>query len=166
MHFAVILILVVVLDQLSKYWIVNHFTLYESVPVIPGFFNITYLHNTGAAFGIMAGQPTWWRQFFFIGITVVALAVIVFMYRRLESESRWYGPALALIAGGAIGNLIDRIRYGSVVDFLDVYVSTHHWPAFNVADSAITVGVTIFLVKNIFFEEKREKRVNQQEKTR
>ena len=151
MLFFGIIILVIVLDQLTKYWVVQSFSLYESLSVIPGFFNLTYLTNTGAAFGILAGQPTVWRQTFFIGVTVIALVAIVIMQRHLKKESIWYEISLAGIAGGAIGNLIDRVRLGSVVDFLDVYIGSHHWPAFNVADSAITVGVTVFLVMNIFF---------------
>lgn len=155
MLFTLLFILVIVLDQLTKLWVVSSFTLYESYPVIPGFFSLTYLTNTGAAFGILAGHPTWWRQAFFVGVALVALVVIGFMYRSMRSESGWYTASLALIAGGAVGNLIDRVRLGSVVDFLDVYIGTHHWPAFNVADSAITVGVTIFLVMSIFFGEKQ-----------
>ncbi len=153
MRFVMLIILVIVLDQLSKLWVVANFSLYESLPVIPGFFSMTYLTNTGAAFGILAGHPTWWRQAFFVGVALIALVAIFFLYRKLRNDSVWYEVALAFIAGGAIGNVIDRIRLGSVVDFLDVYVSTHHWPAFNVADSAITVGVAIFLVMNIFFED-------------
>ena len=155
MRFVMLIVLVIVLDQLSKLWIVGNFSLYESLPLIPGFFSLTYLTNTGAAFGILAGQPALWRQIFFVGVGLVALVAICFMYRRLRNDSTWYEVALAFIAGGAIGNLIDRLRLGSVVDFLDVYVGTHHWPAFNVADSAITVGVAIFLVMNIFFDEKQ-----------
>jgi len=154
MRFVMLIVLVIVLDQLSKLWIVGNFSLYESLPLIPGFFSLTYLTNTGAAFGILAGQPALWRQIFFVGVGLVALVVICFMYRRLRNDSTWYEVALAFIAGGAIGNLVDRLRLGSVVDFLDVYVGTHHWPAFNVADSAITVGVAIFLVMNIFFDDK------------
>ena len=155
MRFVMLIILVIVLDQLSKLWIAGNFSLYESLPVLSGFFSLTYLTNTGAAFGLLAGHPTWWRQAFFISVALVAFVVIVFMYRRLRNDSTWYEVALAFIAGGAIGNLIDRVRLGSVIDFLDVYIGTRHWPAFNVADSAITVGVTIFLVMNIFFDDKR-----------
>jgi signal peptidase II len=152
MWFVALIFLVVVLDQASKLWVVGHFSLYETVPVVPGFFNLTYLTNTGAAFGFLAGHPSIWRQFFFIGIAVTALVVICFMYHRLRNISAWYVVALGLIAGGAAGNLIDRIRLGSVIDFLDIYIGRHHWPAFNLADSAITVGVGIFLVYNLFFD--------------
>ena len=147
-----LIFLVVLLDQASKLWIVGHFSLYESLPVIPGLFNLTYLTNTGAAFGMLAGEQGVWRQVFFVGVAVVALAAIGFLYRKLRAASVWYAVALGLIAGGAVGNLIDRLRLGSVIDFLDVYVGVHHWPAFNLADSAITVGVAIFLLINFFFD--------------
>ena len=144
--FTVLFLLVIILDQLTKLWVVQNFVLYESREIIGGLFNLTYLTNTGAAFGILAGHPAWWRQCFFISVALAALVAIYILHRKISHESRWYTVSLAMIAGGAVGNLIDRIRLGSVVDFLDFYFSSHHWPAFNVADSAITVGVTIFLV--------------------
>ena len=143
---------VVGLDQATKLWIVRHFALLESREVIPGLFNLTYLTNNGAAFSILAGQPAVWRQAFFIAAASAALVMIWLGQRSYGRTSRWYSVALALIAGGAIGNLIDRIRLGFVVDFLDVYVGSYHWPAFNVADSAITVGVLIFLFYNLMFD--------------
>ncbi len=149
--FGFFTVLVVVLDQASKLWIVRHFSLFESWPVIPGFFNLTYLTNTGVAFGLLAG-PVWWRQVFFIVVTVTALIVIGVLQWRLREKSVFYTVSLGLIAGGAIGNLTDRIRLGAVVDFLDFYLGNHHWPAFNMADSAITAGVGVFLVYNLFFE--------------
>lgn len=153
-RFGAVIALVVFADQASKLWIVSHFSLYESVHVIPGFFNLTYLTNTGAAFGFLAGHPAVWRHTFFICVALVALGVIFVLFFRLRRESYWYELSLAMIAGGAMGNLVDRIRHGAVTDFLDFYVGGYHWPAFNVADSAITVGVTIFLVYNLFFEAK------------
>ena len=156
LRFACLVLLVVALDQASKMWVLANFELYESVPLIPGLFNPTFLRNTGAAFGMFAGHPAWWRQGFFIGVAFIALVVIVIMQRRLGHQNSWYTVSLALIGGGALGNLIDRIRYGSVVDFLDVYISSHHWPAFNIADSAISVGVAMFLLTQ-FLEDRREK---------
>ncbi len=150
--FFTIIVAVVGLDQATKLWIVQHFALYESREVLPGFFNLTYLTNNGAAFSILAGQPAVWRQAFFIAAASVALVMIWIGQRSYGRVSRWYSAALALIAGGAIGNLIDRIRLGFVVDFLDVYLGSYHWPAFNVADSAITVGVLIFLFYNLVFD--------------
>jgi len=151
LFFAVILV-VVGIDQATKFFIFHHFALYESQAVIPGFFNLTYLTNNGAAFSILAGQPAQWRQVFFIGAAGVALVIIWLSLRSFGRNSVLYTLSLALIAGGAIGNLIDRIRYGFVIDFLDVYIGTSHWPAFNVADSAITIGVGLFIVKNLVLE--------------
>ena len=156
LRFGALIALVVFLDQASKLWIVNHFSLYESLVIVPGLFNLTYLTNTGAAFGMLAGQPALWRQAFFISVAIVALFLVIFLFRRLRHESVFYELSLGLIAGGALGNLIDRIRFGSVIDFLDVYIGSHHWPAFNVADSAISVGVGIFLVHSFFFEKNKK----------
>jgi signal peptidase II len=126
--------------------------------VLPGFFNLTYLTNNGAAFSMLAGQPALWRQVFFIGAAGVALVFIWLAQRSFGRNSALYTAALALIAGGAIGNLIDRIRFGFVIDFLDVYVGIHHWPAFNIADSAITVGVTLFIFNNLVLERRQADR--------
>jgi signal peptidase II len=150
--FCVIIVAVIGLDQATKLWIMHHFVLQESRVVIPDLFNLTYLTNNGAAFSILAGQPALWRQVFFIATASAALVCIGIAQRSFGSRSNLYTLALALIAGGAIGNLIDRIRFGFVIDFLDVYVGTYHWPAFNIADSAITVGVTLFILKNLLFD--------------
>lgn len=149
---------VIALDQLTKLWVVRSFVLYESLEVIPGFFNLTYLTNKGAAFGFLAGQNGAWRHYLFLGLGVVALVMITFIWRRLRQAHVLYCIGLPMIAGGALGNLIDRVRLGAVVDFLDVYIGAHHWPAFNVADSAICVGVAFFLLANIQ-EEIKLKRV-------
>lgn len=138
-------VLVVIVDQLTKLWIMNNFTLHEQLNIIPGFFNLVYVTNTGAAFGFLAGDKTWLRQAFFIGVAIIALGVIVFAFGHLKKQGRLFVYALSLIAGGAVGNLIDRLRFGSVVDFLDFYLGSYHWPAFNAADSAISVGVGLFL---------------------
>ncbi|CAK8716778.1 Lipoprotein signal peptidase [Candidatus Electrothrix aarhusensis] len=145
-RFFIIMALVVVGDQLSKLWILDNYALYESTAVIPGFFNLTFLRNNGAAFGMLSDMPLLWRQIFFISIAVVALVALVLMQRKMGKENAWYTLCFALIGGGAVGNVIDRVLYGSVVDFLDFYIGKYHWPAFNVADSGIFVGVTIFLV--------------------
>jgi len=150
--FFPVILAVVAIDQATKLWIMRNFALYESKVVIADLFNLTYLTNNGAAFSILAGQPAVWRQLFFIGAAGAALVFIWIAQRSFGRNSIVYSLSLALIAGGAIGNLIDRIRYGFVVDFLDVYVGAHHWPAFNIADSAITIGVILFIIKNILFE--------------
>jgi len=148
-RFALVFLLVLVLDQLSKFWVTAHFHLHESVPVLPGFFSLTYLTNTGAAFGLLAGRPALWRQVFFIGVGLAALVAIALLHRRLAARNRYYAISLAMIAGGAVGNLLDRIRLGAVIDFLDFYLGRHHWPAFNLADSAITLGVGLFFLLNL-----------------
>ncbi|MEN8190414.1 MAG: signal peptidase II [Thermodesulfobacteriota bacterium] len=150
---------VVGLDQLTKKWVVDSFALYESREIFPGFFNLTYLTNKGAAFGFLAGVDSAWRHWFFIVVATVALVVLTYAWFRLRHIHRLYPVALALIGGGAVGNLIDRVRLGSVVDFLDVYVGTYHWPAFNVADSAITIGVGVFILANLLEEKDRKAQI-------
>ncbi len=154
-----LVLLVVVLDQLTKIWVVNSFHLYESLEIIPGFFNLTYLTNKGAAFGFLAGVDAAWRHYFFLVLASIALVIIVIAWLRMHRDHPFYGAALALIAGGAIGNVIDRVRVGAVVDFLDFYVAGHHWPAFNLADSAISIGVALFLVAS-HLEEKQKKQID------
>ena len=153
--------LVVIIDQLTKLWIMTNFGLHEQQNVISGFFNLVYVTNTGAAFGFLAGSKSWLRQVFFVGVAVVALGVIVYAYGHLKRQGRIFVYALGLIGGGAIGNLIDRLRFGSVVDFLDFYFGSYHWPAFNAADSAITVGVGLFMLGTLLqhMEEKRSTQV-------
>ena len=140
---------VVALDQASKWLIMESFRLYELRQVIPGFFNLVYLHNSGAAFSLLASVEGVWKQWFFIAVAVGALVFILVLFKQYCVANKAYTVALGLIAGGAAGNLIDRLRFGSVVDFLDFYLSAHHWPAFNVADSAICVGVGLFLYRNL-----------------
>ena len=137
---------VVIVDQLTKLWIMTNFALHEQLHIIPGFFDLVYVTNTGAAFGFLAGSKTWLRQAFFVTVSIAALVVMVFAYGHLRKQARIFVYALGLIAGGAVGNFIDRLRFGAVVDFLDFYLGSYHWPAFNAADSAITVGVALFLL--------------------
>jgi signal peptidase II len=153
-----IAVAVVIVDQLTKLWIMSAFALHEQLAVIPGFFNLVHVTNTGAAFGFLAGDKTWLRQVFFVTVSLAALIVIVVAYNHLKRQSRVFIYGLGLIGGGAIGNLIDRLRFGSVVDFLDFYLGSYHWPAFNAADSAITVGVGFFLLGTLLqhLKERRE----------
>jgi len=130
---------VIILDQLTKAVIICYLSLHQSIEVIGGFFNITYIRNPGAAFGIFRGSNEIFRTLFLTGISIAALVVIFFVYRGVKDTASRI--AFSLIAGGAAGNLVDRIRFGEVIDFLDFYAGSYHWPAFNVADSAITAGV-------------------------
>jgi signal peptidase II len=147
--------ILVVLDQISKMIILRSMPLYETIPVIPGFFNITHIHNPGGAFGFMAGQGPEVRSLLFLAMSSVAAVVIVCFYLRTPAGYSWLSTALLLIFGGAIGNMIDRFRFGEVVDFLDFYAGSYHWPAFNVADSGITVGMAI-LVYHLLFDKMPE----------
>ncbi len=134
---------VVLLDQLTKAWIMMAMRIHEGFPVVDGFFNIVHVRNPGAAFGFLAGASPAFRSVFFIAVTAVAILIILQYLRKARVEELSLVLALALIIAGAVGNLIDRVRFGEVVDFLDVYVGVHHWPAFNVADSAITTGALL-----------------------
>jgi signal peptidase II len=136
---------IVIVDQLTKAIVDRAMSLHHSIPIIDGFFNLTYIRNTGAAFGIFAGSHEVFRLPFLIGVSILAIGFILLMLKRLRNGETGLATALAFILGGALGNLIDRIFYGEVIDFLDVYWSQYHWPAFNVADSFITIGVTITL---------------------
>jgi len=142
-------IAVVAADQLRKWLVLSTFHLYESREIIPGFFNLVYVTNTGAAFSMLADVASPWRHYFFLGVGMAAIIGLTAGYFVLREEHRWYGPAFACIAGGAAGNLIDRLRLGAVVDFLDVYIGDYHWPAFNIADSAICVGAAIFILVSL-----------------
>jgi signal peptidase II len=157
--FIGIILAVISMDQVTKVWILDNFALYESKVMIPGFFNLTYITNNGAAFSMLAGQPALWRQIFFIGTAGAALVFIWLAQRSFGRTSPFYTVALALIAGGAIGNLIDRMRFGFVIDFLDFFMGVHHFPAFNIADSAITVGVALFIINNLLLERQQGKQV-------
>jgi len=145
MPFSMITVVVVLLDQATKLLVLAKIPLYHSIPVIEGFFNLTHIRNPGGAFGFMASGSQGVRNLLFIGVSIVAMGLIVYFYRSTPKTYPYLASALAMIFGGAVGNLIDRLRFGEVVDFLDVYVGAYHWPAFNVADSAITVGITIFI---------------------
>lgn len=137
--------LIVLIDQIAKYFVHAKMPLHSSIPVIDGFFSLTYIRNPGAAFGFLATAPPAFRAVFFIAVTVAAVLLIVYYVRRYGSEEPQFLIPLSLIMGGALGNLIDRVRFGDVIDFLDVYIGTHHWPAFNVADSAISVGAILLV---------------------
>ncbi len=141
---AVIGGLVIILDQITKAIILYSMPLYHSISVIPEFFSITHIHNPGGAFGFMADQSPVLRSMIFLFFSSLAVCLIFYFYKKTPKEYSLLAAGFALILGGAIGNLIDRIRFGKVVDFLDFYVGSFHWPAFNVADSAISIGMVIF----------------------
>jgi signal peptidase II len=144
--------LVLILDQATKLYIDRSLPLHSSITVINNFLNITYLRNKGAAFGILANSA--YRLPFFILVSAVAVLVIFVAVRRLREDQKFAAVSLALIFSGALGNLIDRVRLGEVIDFLDAHWFEHHWPAFNIADSAICVGVALLAI-DMFLEERK-----------
>lgn len=131
-------------DQLTKAWVSVSLRLYESVSVLP-FLDITLVHNTGAAFSFLSTASGWQRWFFVFLALTVSIAILVWM-ARIGRGQRWVPAGLALILGGALGNVWDRLVHGHVIDFIDVYYRDWHWPAFNAADSAITVGAVILII--------------------
>jgi signal peptidase II len=141
---------VLILDQVTKALILAYLPLGGSIPVVRGFFDLTHVHNPGGAFGFLAGMSAEVRSLLFIAVSLVAAGLILYFYWQTPPGQRFLSGGLALIFGGAVGNLVDRMRFGIVVDFLDVYAGSLHWPAFNVADSAITVGVGIFAYHILF----------------
>lgn len=135
-------VVVFVIDIASKFWILNHFFLYESVNLLP-FFSITYVHNIGAAFSIFEGQ-----RWILAAVAFVVSVVIVYMLYRNNRQQKLENISLALILGGALGNLFDRLYHGFVVDFLDVNFGDWHYPTFNIADCAICLGIGLFILGN------------------
>ena len=154
-------LLVIALDLASKAVISHYFSLHETMAVIPGWFNLTLAHNSGAAFSFLANESGWQRWFFAI-IALVVSIIIFFWIKRLQAHERWMAIALALILGGALGNLWDRLTLGYVVDFLDFYYQSgsqftaRHWPAFNIADSAISVGAVMLIIDALFSKEQQK----------
>jgi len=147
---AVISVLIVVVDQVTKMLVVSKISVYTSVAVIPGVFNLTHIYNPGGAFGFLAGETSNLRHIFFLTASVIAMGMIVYLYAKVPTGYRFLSSGLALILGGAVGNVIDRIRLREVIDFLDFHFKGNHWPAFNVADSAITLGILIFIYHLLF----------------
>jgi signal peptidase II len=157
MYFYLISLVIVLLDQFAKLLVLRSMPLGQNIPIVLGFFDLTFVLNPGAAFSLFATLPEWLRNPFFILISVAAAVLIVVYRSRYLRENRLASVSLALILGGAIGNLIDRLRYGVVVDFLDAHIYQYHWPIFNVADSAISVGVTLLLLE-MLLEWRRERK--------
>lgn len=151
-------LLAIVLDQVSKLAIVDNMQLHESIPLLP-YFNLTYVHNTGAAFSFLS-EAGGWQRWFFAALAVVISVILSLWLARLQKYETLLAVALSLVLGGAVGNLIDRLAYGYVIDFLDVYYETWHWPAFNIADSAITVGVVLMLAESWGFGRKHKDNFN------
>ena len=134
------------LDRLTKRIIEAKVSAFDAHPVIPGFFDIVHARNRGAAFSMFADSTSAWRPFFLIGLSLAALVLVAFILRNASRLDRPTAIGLSLILGGALGNVFDRIVSGAVTDFLDFYIGELHWPAFNVADSAIVIGSALLLI--------------------
>lgn len=134
-------LVIILLDQLTKWLVASNVPLWTGREIIPGFFNLVHYLNKGAAFGFLSDSNGNWQIYLFGGIALLAGAIILHMLSRLPEREFWQRFFLGAILGGALGNLIDRLLIGEVIDFLDFYIGSFHWPAFNVADTAITCGV-------------------------
>lgn len=157
-------VLVIALDLVSKAFVSSHMFLGESIEVLP-FFSWTLAHNYGAAFSFLHDAGGWQRWFFGAIAVVVSAGIVFWLYKLPASGARFLGCALALVLGGALGNLYDRMTLGYVVDFIHVHYGSWHFPAFNIADSGITVGAIMLVIDSVFFEKQREKqRANADEK--
>ena len=145
---------IILVDQVTKYLASQHLAYGEGIE-ITSFFFFTLAHNTGAAFSLLANAGGWQRWFFVALGVIVAVSLVIWMY-RLKPHEKLTGWSLALVLGGALGNVIDRVVFGYVIDFIDVYLGSYRWPAFNVADSAICVGAVILVVQSLFSNEEQK----------
>lgn len=148
----------VLIDQGTKIWVDTSMRLYESRPLIPGLLDLHYIRNTGAAFGFLAGSSIAFRIPFFIVISTLAVGIILFLFHKLEESEAVVPVALALVLGGAMGNLVDRVRLGEVIDFILIHYKRFQWPAFNVADIGISVGVGLLIIRMFLLERRESKR--------
>jgi len=158
-HFL-IAVVVLLLDRLAKWTVSVNIPLHDSISVLPGFLRLTHVQNRGAAFGLFAESPSEWKSFVLVMFSVVALAIVCFLLWKNSHVMSSTGFGLALILGGALGNLWDRLVSGHVVDFLDIYVGNYHWPAFNLADSAIVVGAMLLVSEILFSKAPAEEKVS------
>lgn len=147
-------LLVVILDQVSKLWMDSNLYFNQPINILP-FFDLRLLYNEGAAWSFLADAGGW-QRWFLSGLSLIVSCVLVVWLARLERKQVWLAIALALVLGGALGNLIDRVVYGHVIDFIDVYYQQWHWPAFNIADSAISVGAVMLVVDAVLEGKKRK----------
>lgn len=151
--YYVIAVVMIVIDQWTKYLVIENMTIGESIPVIENIFYLTSHRNPGAAWGILQGQ-----MWFFYIITLIVVGIIIYYIEHYAKTNRLLGVSLGLVLGGAIGNLIDRVRFQEVVDFVDVYIFSYDYPIFNVADSSLVVGVILIGIITLFEEVRKDKK--------
>jgi signal peptidase II len=141
---------VVALDQVTKWYVVHRLKMHETIRVVPGFFDLVHIRNRGMAFGLLNGPHIDFRFWLLLMASLTAIAILLVWFFRLKRRDALTTLGISLILGGAIGNMVDRIRYQEVVDFLDFYFGRYHWPAFNVADAAITCGTFLLAITLLF----------------
>src|SRR5690606_17877705 len=151
-RYYLIAVIAIAIDQITKYLVVKNMELYEQIPIIDGFFYLTSHRNSGAAWGILEG-----KMGFFYVITVIVIIGIIYYLHKYGKDNKLFASALGLILGGAIGNFIDRLFHQEVVDFFDFIIFGYDFPIFNIADSALTIGVILVIIEALF-EEKKQKR--------
>lgn len=149
MKLALLALLIVVADQATKWLVIQRLVLYEDVPLISGLLSLQHVRNSGAVFGFLSGTEIPGKAYLFALMSACALAALTYYARTIPKEERLPRFALALVIGGAIGNLIDRVRFGYVVDFVKMYWGTHVWPNYNVADSAISIGLVLLVIDSL-----------------
>ncbi len=144
-------------DQWTKHLIQQRLMLHQRIEVISGFFNLVHVRNPGGAFGIFSGGKGGLGSLLFVAVSLIAIGSILFFFVRLRKDEKALALSFSLVLGGAIGNLIDRFRYGEVVDFLDFSLCSFHWPAFNIADSAICVGIGLMAIELLIRDQRKSK---------
>jgi signal peptidase II len=149
-----IAVIMIILDQWTKYLVIENMTIGESIPIIDNIFYLTSHRNPGAAWGILQGQ-----MWFFYIVTLIVVGIIIYYIERYAKTNRLLGISLGLVLGGAIGNLIDRVRFQEVVDFVDVYIFSYDYPIFNIADSSLVVGVILIGIVTLLEEVRKDKKV-------
>ena len=153
---VLIIVAILVLDRFTKWLVIQKIPLYSNISLIPGFFRLTHLENTGAAFSLFADSPSPWAARLLVLFSLMAVIVISTLLWKSKGILNFTTLSLALVLGGALGNLWDRLIYGHVTDFLDVYIGSYHWPPFNVADSAIVLGAVFLAGRALFAPGKTE----------
>ncbi|NWF92886.1 MAG: signal peptidase II [Syntrophaceae bacterium] len=151
----IVCVWIILVDQWTKHVVQQRLVLYQKVEVIRGFFNLVHVRNTGGAFGILGGEGGALTSWLFVAVSFIAIGAVLFLFLRLKEDERTLSLSLSLVLSGAVGNLLDRLRYGEVVDFLDFHLSSYHWPAFNIADSAISLGIGLMAFVILFRDRKR-----------
>jgi signal peptidase II len=152
----IVFVFIFLIDQWTKFLVQQKLFLYQSVEIIPAFFNLIHVRNTGGAFGVLGGERGGLGSFLFIAVSLIAVAAILVLFTRLKEEDRNLSLSFSLVLSGALGNLVDRLRHGEVVDFLDFHVGSYHWPAFNIADTAICIGIALMVLELWVRDRKRD----------